>query len=76
MLCISPSINIGAVFNYMKYDIAQFDLEFKVTVMLGTTEMESTWIIWFRINIADEMVPQSCFDLTFDTDYAKYGRIF
>ena len=35
-----------------------------VTISTGTAKVERTWI--FCIKITGEMVPQSCFDLTFD----------
>ena len=35
-----------------------------VTISTGTAKVERTWIIC--IKIMGEMVPQSCFDLTFD----------
>ena len=35
--------------------VENFDLDFKVTVIVGTTEMENIWIFWVRIT--DKVVP-------------------
>ena len=35
-----------------------------VTISTGTAKVKRTWI--FCIKITNEMVPQSCFDFTFD----------
>ena len=35
--------------------VENFDSDFKVTVMVGTTEMENIWIIW--VKITDKVVP-------------------
>ena len=35
--------------------VENFDLDFKVTVMAETTEMENIWIFW--VKITDKVVP-------------------
>ena len=54
--------------------VENFDLDLKVTVMVGTAKMENIWIFW--VKITDKVVPQSCFDLTFNDDFIQISLPF